>query len=108
MVPADQRTLPPAEPYAEGTGVPLSVVLTDAQTGIVRALRVIGLGTALTNALHQAIRAQAEAAFDRAAYDERLNRLYARYPQTDLMLSAAVARWPETAPRGRTSRGRPR
>lgn len=108
MVPADQRVAPPAGDLPEGKGALLTTMLIGADDGVIRVIRTIGLGTAFSNRLHAAIRAQAaDAAWDQAGYDERLDQLYASYPSTELMLSAAVARWPEPSTQ-RTPRGRAR
>lgn len=107
-VPADQRTQPPGEAYVEGTGVPLTIVLTDATTGIVQTIRVVGLGTNLTNALHTAIRTQVAATYRQLEFDEAISRTYKQYRQSAQMLSLASARWPETLPARPTPRGRPR
>jgi hypothetical protein len=107
MTPADQRALPADVP--DGSGALLTIILTDAATGIVKAIRAVGLSTDFTNKLHAAIRAQAARPFDQTAYDDQLNRVYARYPKTELLLSKAIARYtagtPEP-PSGRTPRGR--
>lgn len=109
MVPADQRTLPADVP--QGKGALLTVMLIDATTGIIKAIRAVGLGTNFTNTLHAAIRDQAARSFDQPRYDEQLNRTYARYPTTDLLLSRAVARYrvgEQEPPAGHVARGRPR
>lgn len=110
MVAADQRTLP--EDVPAGMGALLTIVLTDATSGIVQAIRAVGLGTEFTNKLHKAIREQAERSFDQARYDDQLNRLFVKYP-THMLLTRAIARYtvgtPEPpAPAGRTPRGKPR
>lgn len=109
MVPAEQRTLPADVPA--GQGALLTTMLIDAGTGIIQAIRAIGLGTDFSNTLHAAIREQAARPFDQARYDDQLNRTYARYATTELLLSRAQVRYragdPEP-PAGRVSRGKPR
>ena len=98
LVPPERRRLPPSSeeiglsPSAEPRAL-LAVILVDADTGIVRALRQITLSPALTTALHLAIRDQAARPWPgQAAYDLQLARLYARYPTTDALVSVARAR----------------
>jgi len=91
MVPPDQRTPPPA--LAGEERALLNVLLIDAGTGIIRAVRAISLGPAFSQALHAAIRAQAAAAsFDQAAYDRQLAAAYRLYRNSGALLAAATAR----------------
>ena len=79
LVPADQRTLP--DPEGPETGAPLHVILVDAGSGLVRALRAVTFSPEFTRTLHGAIRVQAEspwpgqAAYDAAVADLRLSYL---------------------------------
>jgi hypothetical protein len=91
-VPAGQRTLPEPLPEGEEGRALLQIVLVDAATGIVRALRAVTLAPAFTAALHLAIREQARQPWDSNAYDRALQRLYARYPTSEAMLAQAAAR----------------
>jgi hypothetical protein len=70
----------------------LEIVLVDAATGIIKALRDVSLSPEFTRALHQAIREQAEAPFDRRAYDRALQEAYRRWPTSEAMLRDAQAR----------------
>lgn len=87
--------VPPAyqanpEPIAEGEGALLQVVLINAATGIVDAIRAIGLDTDFSNQLHEAIRAQITAPISAQEYSDRVERAYAQYPTTLEMLRAGV------------------
>lgn len=97
LVPPDQRTLP--APLSEIAHDPdearalLQIILVDAGTGIVRALRAVTLSPAFTAALHAAIRAQAERPWPGdAAYDAQIQAAYAAYPSTRQMVKAAQSR----------------
>ena len=103
MVPADQRTLP-METIPESQGALLTTMLIDASTGIIRAIRGIGLGTAFSQALHDAIRMQSAAPFDQHLYDAALHNIYMHYQTSDALLTQAVARWKL----GQDEPGRPR
>ena len=71
----------------------LAVTLVDANTGIVRALRLTTCSPALTLALHRAVIAQAGRIFaGRAVHAERVRRLYARFPTPEALLPRAIAR----------------
>lgn len=68
----------------------LVVILVDATTGILRALRVVTFSPPFTALLRQAIRAQAAQPFDQPAYEQAVQTAYRRYPDTDSMVRATV------------------
>lgn len=80
----------PPDPELGADRALLTVILVDADTGLVRALRGVSSSPPFTAALHAAIRAQAAAPFDRAAYDAAVRRDYAHFPQTAAMVREAV------------------
>lgn len=87
-----ERALPPPTGLAEPHAL-LTVMLVDAGTGIIRALRVVTLPPALTTALHLAIRDQAARPWPGGdAYDAALADLYRRYPTTESLLRVSRAR----------------
>jgi len=63
----------------------LHVVLVDASTGLVRALRRISLSPAFSSALHTALVAQARAPYDPAAYSADMNAAYDRFAHSRQM-----------------------
>lgn len=91
LVPAGQRELPP-EPVSAETRALLTVILVDAVTGILRAIRAVSLSPAFTRELAGTIRRQAEQTWDPAYYDAQLPAAYQKYPSTEAMLADAVAR----------------
>lgn len=91
LVPPDQRTRPEPEATAE-TRALLHVLLVDADTGLVQALRVLTLSPDFTRLLHAAIRAQALRPWRVTRYDARLAALYQRYPTSEALLERADAR----------------
>ena len=68
----------------------LVVILVDAATGIIRALRVVTFSPPFTALLRQAIRAQAAQPFDQPAYEQAVQTAYRHYPDTDSMVRAAM------------------
>jgi len=84
----DERTLPPPVASTE-TRILLHVVLVDAATGIIRALRAVTLSPEFTAALQDAIRAQSEQPFHPAAYDAAIAGIYRRFPHSDRLAAAA-------------------
>lgn len=68
----------------------LHVVMVDAESGIVRALRAVTLSPALTEALHGAIRRQLEVGLD-PGYDRHLAWVYSALTSRQ-MVERAVAR----------------
>lgn len=91
LVPAAERVLPP-DPLGPDDRPLLTVILVDAASGLVRALRALSLPPPVAAPLHAAIRAQATAPFDPTTYDLRLTALYAQYPTTPRLLGQSVAR----------------
>ena len=89
LVPQEHRTAPPVSAGPE-TRALLQVLLVDAATGVLRAIRAITLSPPFTAALHRAIDAQMHSTWDSGAYDQSLRSIYAKYPQSSDMLRAAT------------------
>lgn len=68
----------PLEP-TPGTGTSLTFIMTDATDGIIKHLRLIGLGTDFSAALREEVIRIHSAPFDREAYDSGLASVYAKY-----------------------------
>lgn len=83
--------------FEEGEGWGLQIVLVDAGTGILLALRVVGTSTRFANELRAAIMRQYEAPFTIEAYHAKIDEVYRKYTSQDL-LALAVAK--HTAGRG--------
>jgi hypothetical protein len=91
LVPEVERTLP--QRGGPETRALLQANLVEAQSGLVRALRVVTFLPAFTRALHFAIREQAALPWlGREAYEEALASIYKRYPTSGDLLARAVAR----------------
>lgn len=88
LVPPEQRTLPPETGPEEGAL--LHVVLVDASNGIIRAMRAIAMPPGFTQALHAAIREQAQLPFTRATYNGALESLFAHYTSAELADMAGI------------------
>jgi hypothetical protein len=92
LVPEARRALPSAVDTGETRAV-LQVILADAASGIVRALRAVSLSPEFTRALLGAVRVQASTPWcGREDYDRQLAEAYRRYPTSDALLAAATAR----------------
>jgi hypothetical protein len=76
LVPPDQRTVPPI--LGNDELVLLSVILVDAESGIVRGLRAVTLSRTVSRALVTAIRAQAAKPWDVKQYDFQLTQAHQR------------------------------
>jgi len=81
-VEASEQVLP--ELPGEGETALLHVVLVDAGTGIVRAMRQISFPPETAAELHQAVRDQAAAPWDPEVHDAALGRLYRSASAEDL------------------------
>ena len=93
LLPESERVYPP--PWEDGSPEQralLAVFLVDAATGILRALRQLTMAPDFTRAIHRAIVEQAQQPWNAAAYDAALERLYQRYPSSEALQVAAIAR----------------
>jgi hypothetical protein len=92
LLPEDQRILS-QPPDTEKSRVLLQVILLDASTGIVQALRGVTLSPAFTRSLHTAIRGQMKTPWvGGQKYDRQLASAYRRYPSSADLLAFATAR----------------
>jgi len=92
LVPEDNR-VPPQPPATENTRALLHVVLIDANSGIVQALRLVTLTPELTRALYEAIKLQTETPWvGWKEYDKRLAAAYRKYGKSTDLLGLATAR----------------
>jgi len=82
-VPKEERVDAPA--VVSGERGRLAVVLIDASSGLVRALRRISLSAVFTAELHAAIRAQAAAPYDPSVYSADLSAAYDRFAHSRQM-----------------------
>lgn len=99
LVPEDQRQLPPET--GPGDHALLTVYVVSADTGLVLAIRALGLGAELTAVLHQAIRVQAGRPWPGSVrYEGQIQALYRRYPQSSQMVAIASATWSTSASDG--------
>lgn len=87
LVPTEERVLPPET--AEGAEL-LHVVLVNAATGIIAALRAIAIPQDFLQVLYSAIHRQAALPFTRAIYNGELESLFARYDSAALAGLATV------------------
>jgi hypothetical protein len=86
LVPEVERELPNE---AAGDRARFRLTLVDADDGIIRAKRIVSLDKVMTQALRLVMSQQAQAAFDRAAYDAAVRAAHARFPDSDAMIRAA-------------------
>ncbi|WP_327391469.1 hypothetical protein OG728_39020 (plasmid) [Streptomyces microflavus] len=84
---------PTGAPAGRGGSFPLQLVLVDADTGVVEALRLVGPPAEFADALRDAVDAQAAVPFDPAAADREIAAVYARCATTTDLVLSAVARW---------------
>lgn len=89
LMPENQRSLPEAE-ATENTRARLNVILIDATSGLIKALRAVTFSPEFTGALHEAIRIQAENPVTPAEYEAALSDVYGRWT-TGMLLARAVA-----------------
>jgi hypothetical protein len=93
LVDPEARTRPvPPQEIPEGMGALLHIFLIEASCGIIEAIRVVNFSHDFTEHLHRAIRAQAASSFDRARYDQQIERSYRQFPTAERMVKLAEAR----------------
>jgi hypothetical protein len=90
VIPPAERVLPPESQRPEISAL-LSVVVVEAGSGIVRAVRKATLSPSFTTLLHRDIRKQFVQPFDPARCDRALDSVY-RALTTDQLLAVAYAR----------------
>lgn len=88
LVAGAERT--PPDPVTAETRALLTVVLADADTGIVRALRAVSMSPRFTRALHAAIAQQLAQPFDAAQHEAQIAATYARYSHSKQMARDAT------------------
>lgn len=82
--------LPETEQLNSGYGLP--IILIDANTGIVKVIRYIGLSTEFSQKLNQEINKQYSLPFSEGKYHMSLNRIFNNYNTKDL-LKYSIARY---------------
>ncbi len=80
-VPAEERVEPPA--LGGRQRAPLEIILVEATTGIVQAIRVVTMSPTMSRRLHEAIRRQAAAPLP-ADYDAQVWRVFDSYTSAQL------------------------
>ncbi|WP_061232523.1 hypothetical protein [Leptospira noguchii] len=83
-----EKVLPPKRQKGESTL--LHVILVDADTGIIKALRQRSFSEEFANRLEDAIIRQYDNGFNQTWYDQNLKELFAKYTTVDLALAASV------------------
>jgi len=87
LVPERDRSIPPLR---DGEHAVLTLALVDADTGLVRALRVVTYSPRLSRLFLDGLRTQLETPFDRAQHQATIASLYQRYAtSTELARRAA-------------------
>ncbi len=86
LVPESERELPDE---AAGDRARFRLTLVDAEDGIIRAKRIVSLDKVMTQAMRLTMREQAQAPFDRAAYEAAVRAAHARFPDSDAMVRVA-------------------
>lgn len=84
---------PVAVPGGPGESFALHLVLVDAVTGVVQALRLITPPVEFADALRGAVDRQRVTSYDQAAATREINAVYARCPSTTDLLLVADARF---------------
>lgn len=81
LVPDEERVPPPPLFYSHKEGI-LRIVLVDADTGIIKALRTVPMPAQFATSLVYAVDVQAHQLFDRDGYDGVLRTIRKIYPDS--------------------------
>lgn len=73
---------------AGSQGFGMHITLIDARTGVIRAMRLVGLSHGFSRELQAAIEAQRAMPFDEVRYDHELSAAYRNYRTRDLVKMA--------------------
>jgi hypothetical protein len=75
--------------YPNGFGVPLTIILVEASTGVVSVLRLLGLESNFSNQLHQAIKRQIELPFNPQQYYSEVQAQQSSYSSSQMVKMAS-------------------
>jgi len=89
VVPESERAMPNPEPTLSERAL-VQIILTDAATGIIKAMRALTWSPEFTAAIHDAIRSQASNGFDKKAYDEHLATVYTMFTSEQLLARCGI------------------
>jgi hypothetical protein len=92
LVPEAEREPPHTDGLSAESRALLRIILVDAKSGLVQAIRAVSLSPEFTRALHEAITTQLRAPWDERAYDAALARLYEAHPSSEAMVASAQVR----------------
>jgi hypothetical protein len=87
LVGSEDRELPP---HIAGTHQALSLVLVEAETGLVRGLRMVTYSKHASALLHRVLQQQLETPFDADRHAALVAEVYRQYPHSRLLAKAAV------------------
>jgi hypothetical protein len=79
-----------SEDIGAGMGIGLQMVLLDAQTGIVKALRLVAMPTEFSRQFRAVILRQTERPFSKDNYFREINRIYDAHSSEDLVKRSSV------------------
>lgn len=83
LVPDELKKIPEAH-FSYGTGAPMFFILVEGTTGIVKGLRVLGLSSKFSNALHREIQEQATIPFDKKVYNQTIDEVRRKFSCEEL------------------------
>ncbi len=89
MVSEEEQTTP-EDPVDPTMGAALTVLLIEANTGVIKAMRLIGLQHDFTLALHRLIRLQIDQPWDHEDYLRRIAETYRIYSSEDMAQLASI------------------
>lgn len=87
LVDEKDQALPPLPP---GLRILLTLILVNADSGIVMAIRAVTFSPHFSRLLHMAMRHQKDSAFNASAHQSTIEAVYRRFPNSKALAKAAV------------------
>lgn len=81
------RELPPHEPNTHQT---LNLVLVEAETGLVKGMRMVTWSRPTTAVMNRLLREQLQESFDKEEHARRVEEVYAKFPHSRDLVRAAI------------------
>lgn len=81
------KSLTEIKPITDGMGLSLNIILTDGNSGIIKAMRLVGLPTRFSRELSDEIKKQKQIPFKN--FDVELQKIYMKYKTKDLVKLAS-------------------
>lgn len=87
LLPESEQCIPA---ISDGDRIPLTLVMVDADTGLVSALRMVTYSPHFSRLFYRAMQRQKESPFDRNLHKEKIAAIYQRFPNSKALVRSAI------------------